>query len=584
VAQVFVGGSLGGKKMKNPSGSLINIIATGIVVTIFLSLPLFLGRWLCNSYLVNNISEQFKQIIISPSGLYPGEPAPQQVDVQSRDEMPPGPNEPNFRFSRVYAGINREYVMGEAFGVVWDIIAETKPYRDANERIYYWNESRRGYICFDKRSGLIIRRYQSVELKDKRTSREEELFAGPNGVSKTAEPSLGRFYDFITTQQGPNQIGIYDKGTRQFCVIDFIEGSVSKGVQLAQGDMREPIAMGRIEKGYLTASVWWNPPEIWDDAQGRWKGQRLFWPGGVQSGEGYRFSNWDWTCTYIPVLDKTGRIYNYDTKQQSLTPAGYLPFPKSTFTFEPHDEVSRPGDVLAYGIWPVYAYLRSPSELTKPRGIIDIKYLGICVACVSREGKTMSAAVFDPNGKLVYRGDSQGTGAKSAEAVYSGAPDAELVKMILFLIENLQPPVFEIASYLSKDTIEAEAGHRALFILPNSFVGMLGRYTGLKFDREVFLPLLMGPSLILSIWLAMRIRKDAKLTGISNRAGKWWMIGTMAFGLPAYITYRLTRHKEVLITCQNCGKLRRPDMETCHRCGSKWEIPDLIPPDWRICD
>jgi len=137
---------------------------------------------------------------------------------------------------------------------------------------------------------------------------------------------------------------------------------------------------------------------------------------------------------------------------------------------------------------------------------------------------------------------------------------------------------------LCGDYFEVSAGHRALFILPNSFVGMLGRYSGVHFDREVFLPILMGPSLILSIWLAWKVRKDAKLTGLSGTAGKWWIIGTIGFGLPAYITYRLTRHKEVLVTCRNCGKLRRPDMEKCHHCGSKWEMPELTPPNWRICD
>jgi hypothetical protein len=145
--------------------------------------------------------------------------------------------------------------------------------------------------------------------------------------------------------------------------------------------------------------------------------------------------------------------------------------------------------------------------------------------------------------------------------------------------------VFEIASYLCGDIIEASAGHRALFILPNSFVGMLGRGTDGKFlAQQVLALVLMGPSLILSVWLAWKVRKDAKLTGLSSRAGKWWIGGTIAFGLPAYITYRLTRHKEVLVTCQNCGMLRRPDMETCHRCGSKWEMPDLTPPNWRIFD
>jgi uncharacterized paraquat-inducible protein A len=113
---------------------------------------------------------------------------------------------------------------------------------------------------------------------------------------------------------------------------------------------------------------------------------------------------------------------------------------------------------------------------------------------------------------------------------------------------------------------------------------MLGRYKGEHFDREVFGPIFIGLSLILSVWLARKVWKDAKLIGLSSRAGKLWIAGTIAFGLPAYITYRLTRPKETLVTCQNCGKMRRPDMERCHRCGSKWEMPELTPPNWRICD
>ena len=239
------------------------------------------------------------------------------------------------------------------------------------------------------------------------------------------------------------------------------------------------------------------------------------------------------------------------------------------------NDIARPKDVLAYQIQPFYAVLRSPGEGKKAGRIIDTKYLGMGVACVSREGMAMAIDVFDPNGKMIYRGDTSYVFESSGST---------LATIDLFFLENLQPPVFEIASYLCGDRIEASAGHRALFILPNSFVGMLGRYNGTKFDREVFLPLLMGPSLILSIWLAFRVRKDAKILGLSGTAKKWWTVGTIAFGLPAYITYRLTRPKETLVTCQNCGMMRRPDMEICHRCGSKWEVPELTPPNWRICD
>jgi len=195
----------------------------------------------------------------------------------------------------------------------------------------------------------------------------------------------------------------------------------------------------------------------------------------------------------------------------------------------------------------------------------------------------MTAAVFDPNGKLVFRGDTKMGGISTSGAVYS---KAQLASTILFFLENLQPPVFEVASYFSGNYFEATAGHQALFILPNSFLGMLGRAagTGRFLEKQTMALLLMGPSLVLSVWLAFRVRKDAVLVGLSGTAKKWWTIGTIAFGLPAYITYRLTRQKETLVTCQNCGKMRRPDMERCHRCGSKWEVPELTPPNWRICD
>jgi hypothetical protein len=583
MVQVFEVCPLGGEQMNKHNGNLINVIATGFVVVILFLLVLFWGRIF---FLVKNLDKlpaSSSEVIISPSGLVPGEPAPQQVESSDRSRMElPGPNEPNFRFSRVYrvyANINKESVFINAIGAFWDIAAVTMPFRDVNERVYYGYEDKTGYLCLDNRSGLIIRRYKTVELNDKSASMEEELFAGPNGISETASASLGRFYDPIVTEvwlEGshsgiPSRIGLYDKRIRRFYVIDFAGGSVSKGLQLAEGDSREPIAIGIIKKELVAPGVVWNAPEIWNEANAKREPQGLFW-------------DWDRTYTYIPVLDKTGRIHIYNTKEQTLTNAGYLPTPQSLFGTERLNEVANPRDVLDYDIQPVYAVRRLPGEGKKAGRVIDVKYLGMCVGSVSREGTAMTVAVFDPNGKLVYRGDTKSNGMSSVEFMYSSVSDEPLVTIFLFLLENLQPPVFEAASYLCAGCFEAGAGHRALFILPNSFLGMLGRYQGVHLDREVFLPLLMGPSLILSVWLAWKVRKDAALVGLSRAAKTWWIVGTIAFGLPAYITYRLTRHKEVLVTCQNCGNLRRPDMEKCHRCGSKWEMPELTPPNWRICD
>jgi hypothetical protein len=566
-------------RMKN----LINVIATGFIVLVVLSLVLFCGRLFFWAHLIGNMPEDSLSVIIGPSGLVPGEPAPQQTKPQNRSASePPGPNEPNFRYSQVYVSRNKGIVIGSAVGALWDITAEAFPFRDANERVYYWYGGKgNSYICLDKRSGLIIRNYKSFKPYDKSVYRETEFYAGPNGISEKAEPSLGRFYDPIVTEGwDPNRIGLYDKNTRCFYVIDFAGGSVSKGFQLAQGDNREPIAdysVAGIEKwsNNKGLNVSWIGPEVWNAEKGEWERQR----GLLRTSQEYRFVDWDFSHTFIPVLDKTGRIHIYNTKEQSLSPAGYLPVPQSPFKSGQQSEIANPQNVLAYEIVPVYTIKRLSAGSGNSPDNFDVKYLGMNASCVSREGASMAVAVFDPNGRMICRGDTTSNGRSTAGTVYDS--DSAIV---IFLLENLQPPVFEVASFLCGDYFEPSAGHRALFVLPNSFVGMLGRYNGEKFDREVFFPILIGPSLILSVWLAFRVRKDATIVGLSGTAKKWWTVGTFAFGLPAYITYRLTRPKETLVTCQNCGQLRRPDMERCHRCGSKWEIPELTPPNWRICD
>ena len=262
--------------MNAQTRNLINVIATGFIVLVVLSLVLFCGRLFCWAKLIDNMPEDSLRVIIRPSGLVPGELAPQQTGPQNRSASePPGPNEPNFRYSQVYVSRNREIVIGSAIGALWDITAEVFPYRDANERVYYsYGGKGNSYICLDKRSGLIIRHYNSFEPNDKSASREAEYFAGPNGISETVEPSLGRFYDPIVTEGwDPNRICLYDKKTRRFYVIDFAGGSVSKGFQLAQGDNREPIAnysVAGIEKwsNNKGLNVSWIDPEVWNAEKG----------------------------------------------------------------------------------------------------------------------------------------------------------------------------------------------------------------------------------------------------------------------------------------------------------------------------
>jgi hypothetical protein len=171
----------------------------------------------------------------------------------------------------------------------------------------------------------------------------------------------------------------------------------------------------------------------------------------------------------------------------------------------------------------------------------------------------------------------------SSRAVLFGFPWAPLITIGKFMLENLHPPILSLASYFTAGSFEAGSGHRALLLLPNSFIAMKGRDArGNIAARFLSALALISPSIVLSILLAWRLGRDAAVVGLPRKTRRWWLFGTIAFGLAGYITYKLTRPKVTLVTCPNCGNPRRPDMEKCHRCGSKWDVPELTPPVWRV--
>jgi hypothetical protein len=92
----------------------------------------------------------------------------------------------------------------------------------------------------------------------------------------------------------------------------------------------------------------------------------------------------------------------------------------------------------------------------------------------------------------------------------------------------------------------------------------------------------MLPGLLLFGLLAVKLDREGIRLGTPKNVRRAWIVGTIVLGLPAYITYRLTRPKVVLVTCANCGLGCRPDREKCHRCASVWAVPELIPPAWRV--
>jgi hypothetical protein len=92
----------------------------------------------------------------------------------------------------------------------------------------------------------------------------------------------------------------------------------------------------------------------------------------------------------------------------------------------------------------------------------------------------------------------------------------------------------------------------------------------------------MLPAIGLGVFLSWRVSRDAFQMGLSKQERTLWTLGIFALGLPAYVTYRLTRPTVALVTCANCGLGRRADFEKCQRCGAPWVVPELTSPAWRV--
>ncbi len=565
--------------MISKTGKLLIVITTGFIVLVVYSVVLFFGRLNCYEKLIGDMPEDWRRVTICPSGLVPGEGEPKQTkDILTYAEAGIS-NDPNMKLSAFKYEMDNHYIQSESLGVIRGYIWNKGGWAfSSKDRIYYYYSSENDYLMLDRRSGQIVTSYISTTRgpDGKDISKVKVYFAGPNGVSDKPSPSLGRFETPIVDNTSfYRRLGVYDAGQRRFYLINYKKEKIDASPQLPPDANIKPAAIGEGE--YLAGS--WLPPMA-KDVNDEWRPKHTFLPAYTEPNERWIYFNG--ATDYLSVLDKSGQIYEVNTVDWSMRIIGHLPLPRSEFSYRPEDRVARPGDLSGYQIAPVYYVLIGINKDKTWNEKDNVRYFGLCVVSLSREGTAVAVAVFDPNGKLICRGDSKSTGGiNTASAVYTRSSAATT---FLFLLENLQPVVFEAASYLCGDCIDASVGHRTLFILPDSFAGMLGRYNGPKYDRPVFLPLLMGPSLILAVWLMLCVRKDAKTAGLSGKAIQWWTIVTFLFGLPAYITYRLTRPRETLVTCKNCGHLRRPDMETCHRCGSKWEVPELMEPGWRIKD
>jgi hypothetical protein len=584
--------------MKTVINYPVKVFATDFIVLVFMSLLLCYVRSMCETALLEGIPYDVRSIEKSPSGLVPErlENDPNvnkhsQVTVKTRDRKP------------------LSYGILEYF---W-----TKIPGGPRSNVYFFI-SDEDNMYFDRKSGLIVHNFnEEMVMPDKRTTDSRaQYYVGPEGISRITRDGLGRFIEpivdqdwFFRVERVRRALIIYDKKLRRFFKVDFAKGQVTKGPELTKNYNRyKPSQIGRLEKILLSfpLSLDWKAPQIKinkEDMEGRVYGgdYQPVIPHAFQYEAGL----------YIVVLDKSGLIYLLDKESLEFAKIdgrvihfGRLPSPESYFG---HRNRAIPDDLLGYKVLPLslttHFFEENPEfkkeffgepyvHPSKPLpSRIERKYLGMMVASLSRDGTALALSVFDEKGERIESGGSafstrkgQPTSSyRSSKAVFFEPPWASTYTAIKYFMENLHPPILSLCSYYTAYSFEATSGHRGLFFLPNSFIAMWGRERSGNFV-ERFLSALwwITPSIILAIWLATRVNKDAVVFGLSDNVRLYWILGTVAFGLAAYITYRLTKPKMTLVTCQNCGLMRRPDMHKCHRCKSDWFVPELTPPAWRV--
>lgn len=539
----------------------IRVLATGFVVLVFFAIPLYWGRHFAESLLCVRTPEEATHVQFSPSGILP-----EEIE-----------NDPNAdQHSVAFARRELEALLS-TLGFV-DYFMSKVPGGDRSDVFYYARDE--AWMYFDRSAGQIVFRDTYWQKRDSggNVERQTAIYrAGPDGVSTAPGEMLGRFRDPVHVAGASMHHIVYDRTLHRFFAVDCEAMTVKAGPELTDAMLRRPLVVGSplYREGL---SLGWEPPKkrVLREAEDEDSPPRYehHWTIRFSTSSGY------WS-RYAPVIDASGQIVLLDQRTLELTPAkGILPAPKTLY-----GEGRR---------WP------SQSLACQAHAICigpEHEYAGLLAVGISRQGTSLAMSIFDKDGRLLTTVDTRmqestwgGTRPRSqwigsARTALFERPWAPALTVSKYLLENVHPPVLTLASFLLANRIEAGASHRTLFLVPNSFAAMHRDQTEQSVVAQFFGALwIILPGIGLAIFLAWRVVRDAAAVGLSSNARSLWLLGTLAFGLPAYITYRMTRPASGLVTCAACGKMRRADMERCHLCGGAWDIPELAAPAWRVRD
>ncbi len=539
----------------------VKIIAAGFIVLTLILIPMFWCRLISETTLYEIMPGRAREITIRPSGLIPD-------DIE---------NDPCDNFIHSQITVSGSFDPVKALGAP-DYFLDRQPGGRLSSGIShnYEDERNNSAYYFDNKSGLLVLDSTYVKRWNETTELiQMHLYIGPDGISEIPGEELGRFIDPITHRA---QL-IFDRKLRRFFSVDFNRMKVTKGPEIPTDDKHNPVQIQYLEKNsdndlsrlYINIRPPGRMITVPDEKDPNRTKQQM--------------KDITMIATHVNpyalVLDESGRIDLLDKETLRFAgPAGYLVLPESLYQSD-DTQYAAPDDLWSYKINSV--------AIRKDNGTLE--HRGICVATISREGTAMALAVFDENAKRIrvkhseIRYDYAHRDKATAIAIYSDQPWAPFWTIVKYSTENIHPPILSIISFLTANSIEATTGYRAMFLLPNSFTAMKARGNDEKpLIRFIEALMLLAPGIALAVFFAWRINSDALRIGLSENTRFCWMLAAAAFGLVAYITYRLTKPNITLVTCSNCGKQRRPDMAKCHRCSAKWLIPELTPPTWRVID
>lgn len=547
--------------MKTTTNYGIRVLATGVMVLVLFAIPLYWGRFFSEFLLCARMPEEATRVEVSPSGILP-------------DEIE---NDPNADRRSIASARMDVESLAMSLGFV-DYFLSRSPGGDRSDVFYYVRDG--AWMHFDRSAGQIVFRDTYWDRRDGGGSVERPTavhYAGPDGVSKSAGEELGRFHDPVHVAGASLHHIVYDRTLHRFFAIDCEAMTVKAGAEMTDTILRRPLVMGS-PPYYEGLRLNWQAPmqRVLREAQDEESSPRYDYRFTIR----FSTSSGYWS-RYLPVIDASGQIALLDQRTLELVAAkGVLPVPKMLYG----EGSRRPSQLLKRE---VQAITIGPEN----------EYAGLLAVGVSRQGTSLAMSIFDKDGRLVTTADTRmpestwgGTRPRSqwigsARAALFERPWAPALTVSKYLLENVHPPILTLASFLLANRIEAGASHRTLLLVPNSFAAMqrdqVRQGIVMQFVSAVWIIL---PGILLVVLLAWRVVRDAADTGLPGGVCSLWLLGTLAFGLPAYITYRMTRPKEALVTCANCGLRRRPDMDRCHRCNGPWNLPELAPPAWRVLD